>query len=270
VSAVLWEPGYRGGMCQVLEYGIPFMRQDILIIIPAYNEAEALGTCVEGLCRDVSGADVLVVNDGSIDDTARIAEALAVRLPAVRVLHLPLNSGIGAAVQSGLIYAARNGYAAAIQYDGDGQHDARFIPAMLAAVHDQQLDLVIGTRFLDMEGDAFKSTFMRRIGIRFFSFLIGMLTGVKVTDPTSGFRVYGRRAVEFFARHYPDDYPEPEALFWCVRNGLRVGEVAVRMRERQGGVSSIRYFRTAYYMIKVTLAILVDRLRAREVVDDEG
>lgn len=246
------------------------MRDKILVIIPAYNEAEALGACVEGLCRDVPAAGVLVVNDGSVDGTGRIAEALAARLPAVRVLHLPVNSGIGAAVQSGLIYAARNGYAAAIQYDGDGQHDARFIPVMLEAARCQELDLVVGSRFLDLADDTCKSTFLRRIGIRFFAFLIGLLTGTTVTDPTSGFRVYGRRAIVFFSRHYPDDYPEPEALFWCVRNGLRVGEVPVRMRERQGGVSSIRYFLTAYYMVKVTLAILVDRLRSREVGDNEG
>lgn len=246
------------------------MKDAILVIIPAYNEAEALGACVEGLCRDVPGTDVLVVNDGSADGTGHIAEALAARLPAVRVVHLPVNSGIGVAVQSGLIYAARNGYAAAIQYDGDGQHEARFIPVMLEAARRQGLDLVVGSRFLDLADDAFKSTFLRRIGIRFFSYLIGLLTGAKVTDPTSGFRVYGRRAVEFFARHYPDDYPEPEALFWCVRNGLRVGEVAVRMRARQGGVSSLRCFGMGYYMIKVTLAILMDRLRSREVVNDEG
>jgi len=246
------------------------MKNKILVIIPAYNEAEALEACVVGLCRDMPRVGVLVVNDGSMDGTGPIAETLAARLSAVRVLHLPVNSGIGAAVQSGLIYAARNGYSAAIQYDGDGQHDARFIPAMLETARIEKLDLVIGSRYLNFEDGAFKSTVARRIGIRFFSFLIGLLTGAKITDPTSGFRVYGRRAIEFFARHYPDDYPEPEALFWCVRNGLHVGEVPVRMQERQGGVSSIRYFSTAYYMIKVTLAILVDRLRSQEVVDDEG
>lgn len=246
------------------------MKNTILVIIPAYNEAAALAACVAGVCRDLPEADVLVINDGSMDSTGNIAEALTARLPAVRVLHLPVNSGIGVAVQSGLIYAARNGYSAAIQYDGDGQHDAKFIPAMLEAAQIKRLDLVIGSRYLNLADGAFKSTLARRIGIRFFAFLIGLLTGEKITDPTSGFRVYGRRAIEFFARHYPDDYPEPEALFWCVRNGLHVGEVPVRMRERQGGISSIRYFRTVYYMVKVTLAILVDRLRSREVADDEG
>ena len=128
----------------------------------------------------------------------------------------------------------------------------------------KNLDLCVGSRFLAMDQPNFRSTFVRRLGIRFFARLIGLLSGVRVTDPTSGFRCAGPRAWKSFARRYPEDYPEPEALFWCARNRLRVGEIPVTMHERQGGITSIRYMRTIYYMLKVSLAILVDRLRAKE------
>lgn len=238
--------------------------QKIITIIPAFNEEFALRECVLRLLAAMPTLDVLIVNDGSLDCTGHIARELSRDIKNVRYVTLPLNSGIGIAVQTGLIFAKRNAYDFAIQYDGDGQHEPRSIPDLITKTCTENLDLCVGSRFLSFDPENFHSTRLRRFGIRFFSWLIGTLTEIHVTDPTSGFRVYGKRAIDYFSRHYPDDYPEPEVLFWCARNGLRVGEVAVHMRERLEGESSIRYLRTVYYMVKVTIAILLDRIRSRE------
>lgn len=236
-----------------------------LIVIPAFNEEEALRGTLASLQSLPPEFEIVVVNDGSRDSTGELAEAYSAssKLP-VYVLNLPRNCGIGGAVQTGYLFAQkRKSYHYVIQFDADGQHDAAFIPQLIEACETQNLDVCIGSRFLAPEPDGFRSSFLRRVGIRFFCRLIGFLSGVQVTDPTSGFRCAGPKAWQHFARHYPEDYPEPESLFWCVRNGLKIGEVAVRMKERQGGVSSIRYLKTAYYMIKVSLAIMLDRLRAK-------
>jgi len=239
----------------------------VLVIIPAYNEEEALPKTIADLQGLPEGFEVLVVNDGSRDRTGAVAADLArtSRLP-MHVLNLPMNGGIGVAVQTGYLFARRRGcFKYAIQFDADGQHDAAYLPALVRTCEERALDLCVGSRFLqEGDGGEFRSTFTRRLGIRFFCGLIGLLTGARITDPTSGFRCAGERAWSRFARHYPEDYPEPESLFWCVRNELAVAEVPVRMRERQGGVSSIRSLKAAYYMLKVSLAILFDRLRARE------
>jgi glycosyltransferase involved in cell wall biosynthesis len=237
-----------------------------LIIIPAYNEEQALPGTIASLQRLPTGYELVVVNDGSRDGTAAAAleSAKASRLP-VHLINLPLNGGIGVAVQAGYLFALKRGdFTYAIQFDADGQHDASYIEALVAECEARELDLCIGSRFLQKSGDNFQSTITRRVGIRYFSRLIGVLSGVRVTDPTSGFRCAGPRVWKRFAARYPDDYPEPESLFWCARNKLAVGEIPVRMHERQGGVTSIRYFKTIYYMVKVSLAILVDRLRSRE------
>ncbi len=239
----------------------------ILVVVPAFNEEEALPGCVADLLATCPEVDALIVNDGSTDGTARVAAALAAAQPRLRYLSLPYNCGIGATVQCGLLYARDHGYDWAVQYDGDGQHDPAFLQPLVRHAATHQLDLCVGSRFLDLDTPNFRSTWLRRRGILFFARLIGLLAAVRVTDPTSGFRAYGRRAIGLFARFYPEDYPEPEALFRCARNGLRVGEFPVQMRERQGGVSSIRYLKTSYYMLKVTLAILIDRVRANEEVD---
>lgn len=239
-----------------------------LIVMPAFNEEEALPKTVASLARLPRGFEALIVNDGSTDRTGPVAEALAESAPLpVHVVHLPVNSGIGVAVQTGYRFAAeRGGYRYVIQFDSDGQHDENALVPMVQQCERDGLDLCIGSRFLDANGSGFRSTFTRRIGIRFFANLIGLLSGVPVTDPTSGLRCAGPRAWKRFAECYPEDYPEPESLFWCARNGLRVGELPVTMHERQGGVSSIRHLRTAYYMLKVTMSIVFDRLRAREPV----
>ncbi len=241
-----------------------------LLVIPAFNEEEALPHTIEDLQALPDEYDILVINDGSHDLTAPVAERLArtSRLP-MHVVHLPVNSGIGAAVQTGYRFAAsRGGYEYVIQFDADGQHNSAFIAPLVSACRESDLDLCVGSRFLDRTTPNFRSTFTRRLGIRFFARLISVLSGVRVTDPTSGFRCAGPRAWSSFAEHYPEDYPEPESLFWCARNHLRVGEIPVQMRERQGGVSSIRRLKAIYYMVKVSLSILFDRIRSIEYVTE--
>ncbi|MFH0938416.1 MAG: glycosyltransferase family 2 protein [Planctomycetota bacterium] len=242
-----------------------------LVLIPAYNEEQALPGTLAALQSLPNNFEIVIINDGSQDKTGDVAAQLA-RTSAVplRVINLPLNSGIGVAMQTGFLYAAKDGqYHYVIQFDADGQHDATYIQKLVAECESKNLDLCIGSRFLAAQAGDFQSTFARRLGIRFFSRLISVLSGMRVTDPTSGFRCAGPRAWRHFAECYPDDYPEPESLFWCARNGLNVGEIPTRMRERQGGVSSIRYFKTVYYMLKVSLAILVDRLRIQEHDENE-
>lgn len=237
-----------------------------LVVLPAYNEEEALPKTVAKLQALPDYYEILIINDGSRDRTRHIAETLArgSRL-IMHVVNLPMNGGIGVAVQTGYLFAAKRGdYDYVIQFDADGQHDAAFIQALVRECERRELDLCVGSRFIEMRRGNFRSTFARRLGIRFFARLIGLLSGVQVTDPTSGFRCAGPRAWASFAERYAEDYPEPESLFWCARNRLRVGELPVRMHERQGGVSSIRCLDSLYYMVKVSLAILVDWLRARE------
>lgn len=229
----------------------------ILIIIPAFNEEAAVGALVRDIRSRHPSFDILVVNDNSRDRT----EAEASNAGAF-VVTLPFNLGIGGAVQTGYKIAAEQGYDAAVQVDGDGQHDPRYLADVLTPLFENKLDLVIGSRFL-IKDDAFKSTALRRVGIRFFCHLLKGLTGLFLTDPTSGYRACGRKLIQRYAEYYPVDFPEPEAIKMARRYDARVGEVPVRMRERQGGRSSIRYLSTLYYMIKVTLAILIDALKGK-------
>ncbi len=235
-----------------------------LIVIPAYNEEEALPKTLATLDQLPDYFEVLVVNDGSRDRTPQVAEQAArgSRTP-IHVVHLPMNCGIGVAVQTGYLFALKHGgYRYVIQFDADGQHDVSALPLLVQECERQQLDVCIGSRFV--EGAGFQSTFQRRLGIRFFAWLIRLLSGARVTDPTSGFRCVGPRVWKHFAEHYPEDYPEPESLFWCARHQLKIGEIPVVMHARQGGISSIQRWKPVYYMVKVTLAILLDRLRRRE------
>lgn len=229
----------------------------ILIIIPAYNEADSICQTVQSVVD--AGYDYVVVNDGSTDDTLRICCD-----NEFNVLNLTENLGIGGAVQAGHKYAAYHGYDIDIQFDGDGQHDAAYIPALVEKV-ESGADLVIGSRFLE-KTDGFQSSTMRRVGIRWISFLTQLFTGSKATDPTSGFRACGRNCIDLFCRDYPADYPEPESIVSALKNGLRVSEVPVIMHERKGGKSSIRALSSVYYMIKVSLAItIVGMARKRSI-----
>ena len=223
-------------------------RSRVLVVIPAYNEQESILSTVEKIRS--CGYDYVVVNDGSRDDTLRLC-----RENDINALDLPQNLGIGGAVQAGHKYAQRYGYDIDIQVDGDGQHDPSYIPDLVRLVEDGA-DLAIGSRFLE-KTDGFQSTFMRRVGITWLSFLLRLFTGRRITDPTSGFRACGRRAIDLFCDSYPIDYPEPESIAHAIRRGLSVRETSVLMRERQGGVSSIGGLSTVYFMIKVSLAIWV-------------
>lgn len=225
-----------------------------LIIIPAYNEAESIEATVRGIQAKMSGFDYVVINDCSTDKTREICEN-----NGFNVVNLSVNLGIGGAVQTGYIYARDNGYEIAVQMDGDGQHDVEFVQKMASHLENNGLDLVIGSRFINKEG--FQSSRLRRIGISYFKGLIRLCTGKTITDPTSGYRMAGRRVIEMFADDYPKDYPEPETAVKILRAGLKVEEIPVVMRKRQGGVSSISMGKSIYYMIKVTLAILIERLR---------
>lgn len=229
---------------------------EVLVIIPAYNEETNISRVIADLQSLEFPLDILVVNDGSLDETSRVARAAG----GVMVIDLPKNLGIGGAVQTGFKYAARHGYATAIQFDGDGQHLAVEIPKLLSRLASDRVNMVIGSRFLEKQA-GYRSTFIRRLGIRLFAGLNSLLIGQLVTDNTSGFRAYDRRAIEFLARHYPLDYPEPEVVILLGRNGFAITEVQTCMAERLGGVSSIAGVKGGYYMSKVLLAILMTAMR---------
>ncbi|MBE2317412.1 glycosyltransferase family 2 protein [Solirubrobacter sp. CPCC 204708] len=235
-----------------------------LAIVPAYNEQGAIGATVLDIREHAPDFDVLVVDDGSTDDTAALARAAG-----ASVLVLPFNLGIGGAVQAGYKYALERDYDVAVQVDGDGQHDARNIGDLLAYLHTHpELGLVTGSRFIDGEEElGYRSSATRRLGIRFFARVLSTIVGRRVTDPTSGFRMVRRRGIELFARDYPHDYPEVEAVLLLHFHKLKGAEVPVRMRPRTTGVSSINASRSIYYMVKVLLAIFVGLLRARPVVE---
>src|SRR3954467_14850569 len=220
-------------------------------VVPAYNEQATVGRVIAGLREHAPEFDIVVIDDGSTDRTHDIAAAAG-----VSVLRLPFNVGIGGAVQSGFTYANEHGYDYLVQVDGDGQHDAREIPKLLQAMdEDPSLDMVCGSRFL--QDFKYPAPISRRTGIHLFAFLLSRIVGQRVSDPTSGFRLYNRRAIGLFARDYPHDYPEVEAVLMLHHHRLTMREVPVLMYERGGGVSSIRSGKSIYYMIKVLLALLV-------------
>jgi glycosyltransferase involved in cell wall biosynthesis len=227
----------------------------IVAVVPAYNEAGAIGRVVDEI-RDVDPSiDVVVVDDASTDETASVAESRG-----ATVLRLPFNVGIGGAVQTGFRYALEKGYGVAIRLDGDGQHDASEISKLLEPLERFGADLVIGSRFVDPEG-SYRPPFARRVGIRLFARLVSILGGQRVTDTTSGFLALDRVGIELFAAEYPHDYPEVEATLVALRSGLRLSQVQVEMRERETGASSITFVRSVYYLVKVMLALLVASLR---------
>ena len=236
----------------------------VLAIVPAYNEERSLPAVLDGLRRAAPGVDACVVDDGSTDGTAGIARAHGATL-----LRLPVNLGIGGAVQAGYRWARDRGYDVAVQVDGDGQHDTTFLPALLAELAAGRTDLVIGSRFAGPRvPGAFRSTWSRRAGIRYLSAVLRLRCGARVSDPTSGFRAAGRRAIELFAASYPPDYPEPESIAVAARAGLRVAELPVRMNERMHGASSIDLSRSLYYLVKVSLALVL--LPTRAPAAEEG
>ena len=229
-----------------------------LAIVPAYNEAKMVGRVVRDIKRQAPGFDVVVIDDGSNDSTG--AEALA---EGADVIRHPYNLGIGGAVQSGYKYALREDYDVAVQVDGDGQHKPEYLPKLLKALQTggNRADMVYGSRFRGNPG--YKVPLGRRAGNLIFSVVLTALTRQRITDPTSGFRMTNRRGIELFARDYPHDYPEVEALLMLHAHRLRIHEVSVRMNARGFGRSSIDYPRSAYYMVKVLLSLFVGLFRRR-------
>lgn len=223
----------------------------VLIVIPAYNEEKNLAGLLDKLNNTCPDYDVVVINDCSKDSTADICSK-----NNTPVINLPVNLGIGGAVQAGYKYAFYNGYDAAVQVDGDGQHDPEYIRRLVGEL-EKGFNMCIGSRFINMEKDSFLSTPARRAGIKYFSTLIYIFTGKTVKDPTSGFRACDKKAIELFARDYPRDYPEPEAIVNLKRQRLSLTEIPVIMARREGGKSSITNGKSVYYLIKVSLAIVI-------------
>ena len=231
----------------------------VLIIIPAYNESENILTAIESLDKYCPEYDRIVINDCSTDDTFKVCND-----NNIKVVDLPINLGIGGAVQTGYMYAFENGYDIAVQYDGDGQHPAEYIKEIVDRI-DENCNMCIGSRFLEKKG--FQSTAVRRVGIKYFSWLITKLGGQKITDATSGFRAVDRNIIEMFAEEYPIDYPEPETLLRVAKNNYKIAETPVVMKERANGKSSITTFKSFYYTIKVTLAIFIASIAKKEGKD---
>lgn len=224
-----------------------------IVIVPAYNEEDNIRNTLRDLEENGAGTDVLVMNDCSTDGTEAILQETG-----VNHLSFPVNLGIGGGVQAGYQYARENGYEIAIQFDGDGQHEAKYLQALIDPIEAGEADIVIGSRFVEHEG--FQSSGARRLGIGILSRLIRVLCGVKVADVTSGMRAVNRRFIEEYAEHYAQDYPEPEALLYAGVRKARIKEVPVQMRERAGGKSSISSVKSVYYMIKVSLALILGRI----------
>ena len=226
----------------------------VAAIVPAFNESANIRSVVEELKELPDPPDIVVIDDGSHDSTAELA-----RSAGAWVVRMPFNTGIGAAVQTGIRLALDRGYDHIVRIDGDAQHDARDIPRLLERLKDGQADFVLGSRYLERAG--FQATALHRAGIRWFSFLLRVLCGLRVTDPTSGFWAASRRAAGILMAEYSSDYPEVDSLVHLSRQGCSVRELPVVMRPRAGGHSSIQGTRTLYYMVKVTIALLTARLR---------
>jgi len=231
----------------------------ILVVIPCYNEEANIDYVVSRL--DMSGCklDYIIINDCSKDNTEYIC-----RNRKYNYVSLPVNLGIGGCVQTGYKYALENGYDIVIQHDGDGQHDPRYFETIINPILSGQADIVIGSRFIDNEG--FRSTGLRRLGISLLSMLIYFCSGKKIRDVTSGYRAINREYIEYFSSRYAQDYPEPESIMDAALNNAKVMEVPVIMNERKEGLSSINSFRSLYYMIKVSLAIILHRLVVKKKV----
>ena len=227
-----------------------------LVIIPAYNESGNIDKTINDIKQNAPDFDYVIINDCSTDKTLEV-----LRKKGYNYLNLPINLGIGGAVQTGYRYAYYHGYDMAVQFDGDGQHNAAYLDEMAEVLVETDSDMVIGSRFIAKEG--FQSSGLRRVGIGFFTKLIKMLTKKVITDPTSGMRIVNRRLLEVFTNDYPKDYPEPESTVTALSKGYKITEIPVKMNEREEGASSISNLKGVYYMIKVSIAIIIARLNNR-------
>lgn len=235
----------------------------VILIIPAYNEEanilKVYNTIKEYNEKNENKLDYIVINDASTDSTLEI-------LKENNINHIDLvqNLGIGGAVQTGYKYAYQNDYDIAIQFDGDGQHDINYVKKICEPIINKEVDMCIGTRYLDKSSSEFQSTFMRRFGKNIISVLIKLFCKRQITDPTSGFRAVNKEVIKIFAKNYPIEYPEPESTMELLINNYNIVEVPVSMNERQGGKSSINVWKSADYMIKVSLALIIDSLNFKK------
>ena len=233
----------------------------VCVIMPAFNEAASVGEVVKRVRQEVPLADIVVINDGSSDQTRQVADRYG-----AKVLTLPFNLGIGGAVQTGLKYTYRQGYDVVVEIDADGQHDPSYISQLVGEVTSGRADMVIGSRFV--ANTTYRSSWLRLLGIRIFSVLIKLVTGTKIYDSTSGYRAYDSRVIEFLSRRYPADFPEPESIVMLLNAGFRVREVPMLMNDRQAGESvmgkSDISYRAAYFVLSNAIAILVSSLKAKK------
>lgn len=230
------------------------LNRDYAVIIPAFNEEGRIAATIAGI-RKITAANIIVVDDGSKDNTAAEAEAAG-----ALVISLPFNLGYGGALQTGFKYALRNGYAFAVQMDADGQHDPAYILPLLAGVRSDKTDVAIGSRFLG-EG-AYRTTTIKKIGMAFFRAIASGLTGQKITDPTSGFQALNKKAMEFYASEaYPVDFPDADVLVMLHKKGIRFEETPVRMHHNTKEKTMHSGFVPLYYIFKMILSIVVTLLR---------
>ena len=235
----------------------------ILLIIPAYNEEKnILAVYNQYLCKKQM-LDLIVINDGSTDNTRKVLEDN--HIPHINLVQ---NVGIGGAVQTGYKYAYKNGYDVAVQFDGDGQHNIEFVEELVRTIFEEKADLVIGSRFIEKNERGFKSSFSRRIGIKIISGLIRLCTGIRITDPTSGFRAANKKTIKAFVEFYPVEYPEPDSIVSLLKKKFVVKEVSVVMNERTEGKSSIHSWKSLYYMINVCLSIILTSVSHRRENND--
>ena len=225
-----------------------------LIIIPAYNEEKNLPIVIEEINKKTSNFDYIIINDCSTDDTENLCKKRN-----YNVINLPINLGIGGGVQTGYLYARKYEYEYAVQFDGDGQHEADYLEKMLNEIKKEEYDMIIGSRFLEKEG--FQSTKLRRTGINILSIIIRLFNKEEIRDVTSGLRIVNKKLIKEFCEYYPSDYPEPESINYCLRKKYKIKEIPVIMYERREGQSSINYIKAIYYMIKVCLALIIDNLK---------
>lgn len=228
----------------------------VLLIIPAYNEEACILKTYQSIIaynkKNKIKYDVIVINDGSKDHTEEIL--INNQIPHIHLIH---NLGIGGAVQTGYKYAYNNNYDIAVQFDGDGQHDVNFVRNIINPIINDKYDMVIGSRFIDKESSEFKSSLMRRMGIKLISFFMKIVIRKKIYDTTSGFRAVNRSLIEMFASDYPVEYPEPITTVEIIKKGYKVHEVPVSMNERKNGISSIKTWKNIYYMLNVIISIII-------------
>ncbi|ADY56177.1 glycosyl transferase family 2 [Syntrophobotulus glycolicus DSM 8271] len=231
-----------------------------LIIIPAYNEEKSIAGVLERVFQCLPESEIIVINDGSKDNTDLRAAA-----SGARVINLPFNLGIGGAMQTGFLYAKQHDYDIAIQIDGDGQHNPEYVEKLIGPIAAGRADMVIGSRFVNRT--QYKSSLFRKMGITFFSGLVSFLIKQKITDTTSGFRAVNKKVIHYFSESYPTDYPEVDVLIKLYKNRFRMMEVPVEMNQRLNGKSSITPIRSIYYMLKVSLSIFLELIRTNEKVE---